>query len=192
MSLSSSSGETITPVRSLRRKLAHGLLALSVLVQLFTAGFMALPLEPDANGLAGALYVLHEKTGLVATIWLAGLIVSLTGVPDELGRLFPWSGERRQQFLKALGMALGGLATAVELQRLARGWQGLGLLIMLWMCATGASLALLPVTGPETAAMREWHELGQGALWVYLSGHAGMALRHALRGQSVFRRMFWR
>ncbi|MEL0028372.1 MAG: cytochrome b/b6 domain-containing protein [Perlucidibaca sp.] len=181
-----------TPVRSTRRKLAHGLLALSVLVQLFTASFMALPLEAGSSGLAGMLYEVHESVGLLASLWLAGLMISLVSVPDELGQLFPWRSPRRQLLVKALGMAMSGLATAVEQQRLARAWQGLGLLIMLWMCATGASLALLPATGLEEAAVREWHELGQGALWAYLAGHVGMALRHARHGLPVFRRMFWR
>lgn len=192
MHLSSTTKITPTPVRSLRRRLAHGLLALSVLIQLFTASFMVLPLQPGASGLAGTLYGLHESVGLVTALWLAGLGLSLASVPDELGQLFPWFGERRQQLFKAVGMALSGLGTAVEQQRLARAWQGLGLLIMLWLCATGASLAWLPASGLETAAVREWHELGQGALWAYLSGHVGMALRHALRGQPIFRRMFWR
>ncbi len=187
-----SSSPVPMPARSPGRKLAHLLLVLSVVSQLVSAEFMAEPLERTATALESLLYEVHEWVGLVAGAWLSGLIISLLRVPGEWRRLFPWSAEAWAGVTRAIRARLTGKASETELHQLARAWQGAGLLVMVWMCLSGALLAFLPPASGVAEAVREIHELGQGALWTYLAGHVGMALLHSLSGQPIFRRMFWR
>jgi len=178
-------------------RILHGVLAVLVLNQLI----LSLVMDDDGHGIGGIAFEIHETTGLitagfVALFWLWAL--ARRG-ETPLGMLFPWFSPSRLRALAAdVGTQLGALARLSLPERngpsaLASAVHGLGLLALTGAGTTGA---IYFGFGGEDAggwlgeAAEELHEGFGTLMWVYLAGHAGLAVLHALSGHDIVRRMF--
>ncbi|MFC2969463.1 cytochrome b/b6 domain-containing protein [Acidimangrovimonas pyrenivorans] len=167
-------------------RLFHACFALAILTQLLTS----LGMEPPRGGRpANALFNLHEFSGLVAfglafLFWLS-ILIRRRGTP--LGALFPWfSARRRAAFMADLiahvraGRQLR-LPPHVDGAAFPAAIHGLGLLLMSFMAVSGTTFFLMVQSGVSWSYARpviELHALFGNLAWVYLIGHAGMALVH--------------
>ncbi|MCB1970690.1 MAG: cytochrome b/b6 domain-containing protein [Geminicoccaceae bacterium] len=172
-------------------RLVHAGLAIAIILQLATAQFMQSP-RRDRPG--DSIFELHEIFGLLAmalalAFWVV-LIMRHRGT--EPGRLVPWfSAERRSAMFRDLGRFLSSLR-AMRLPRYDPGdafipaIQGLGLLLMTFMAASGTLYVLAEWSGMGTGGaiheLMEVHSFFGNLVWAYVIGHAGMAMVHEFIG----------
>ncbi|TCZ61033.1 cytochrome b/b6 domain-containing protein [Roseicella aquatilis] len=184
--------------QALPTRLAHLALVTAVAVQLASGSLMAPPQAGRTGG--DALFAMHVLLGLgavnaVALFWLV-VLLRPAGVGTPPGALLPWFSAPRRA---ALWRDLVGAARLLRAQRLPRAAateaalapavHGLGLLTATAVAATGA-LGWYGGVGPLVAV----HPALVTLLWVYLAGHAGVALLHQVAGEGRLGQMFlpWR
>ena len=177
-------------------RLLHAVLAVAVLHQLVVSIWMQAPRPHRPENFA---FELHEYGGLatfgiVLTFWIWVFWRRADTAP---GALFPWfSQARRVAFIEDLRTALQGLRQlrlpeAVPQSPLANAVDGLGLLAVLAVATSGTGWWLLETASPAAADLiREVHHALSTLVWIFLVGHAGIALLHELTGHPVLRRMF--
>lgn len=181
---------SLQPIRSRATRVLHLLLAIAIVAQLS----LSLGMETPRRGLPGdQLFELHEKTGLATLGLLAGFWIwsMLRTGETRPSLLLPWfSRERRRAFFSDLGAHLRTLRTGkvamTEEKPFASGVHGLGLLLASLMATTGA----LGYFVPQTRFLLEVHETAAPLMWVYLLGHAGIAVLHQYNGDALISRMF--
>lgn len=180
--------------RSHATRVLHLSLLLAVIYQLASSQFMSRPF-PGAP--PSALYALHEYIGmgsfaLVLVFWIWTLV---RRGETKIGRLFPWFSPR------AIGAviqdALVQLASLVQRDpfvesdgAFASAVHGLGLLTLTGMAATGTLYFVLIGSSLGHLAL-DLHKTIANLMWIYLFGHAGIAMLHHLLGHDILRRMFW-
>ena len=180
-------------------KVTHGLIAISVIHQLAVAEWMSPPWEAkEATAQALLLFEFHETVGLVTLILLALMLIGLWRRQKErlAQPIYPWfNADARQKLFKEAQCAAKGLRSchlpnSVEVPRLARAVQGLGILAVLFMACSGTVIWLLSESSPWLPDVVEVHEFGSSLVWAYLFGHAGMALWHEFKGERLIRTIF--
>lgn len=181
----------------------HVGLALTVLVQLFSSLFMQVPSAGHTGTEPGAIFFhIHRSSGIGA----AGLIMlhwlwQLTGhVANGWGHLFPWFSANRMRKLKSDLLALpkwmrnGFPDQRHETLPLAGAVHGLGLLAVTGMAATGTTIFFrMGLDGgmpPAVLRIADVHAFIAGFVWIYVIGHAGMAVFHQLTGTPLISDMF--
>ena len=175
----------------------HGALALGVSFQLLVSLVMEAP-EPGkiVGGWAAIAFEAHQTGGLVVAALLAGhwLWTLSRHVADGLPHLFPWFSRAR---LGAIVTELKGflkLRLSDEPGPLAGAIHGLGLLLVSTMAATGVTLyfgmAENGAAPPTVEAVKEIHGFLATFMWLFLGGHAGMAVLHQWLGHRTLARMF--
>lgn len=166
----------------------HMLLALAVIWQLLTS----LAMEGPRAGVPGDwVFSAHSLAGrvtlgIIVLFWL-NLLVRRIGVAP--GALFPWlSAPRRTALYADARRQVDALRRFrapqhIDGAALASAVHGLGLLLVTVMAATGALWWLLQ---PSAAAsfLIDVHTLFANLAWVYLIGHAGLAILYHLRGEA--------
>ncbi|WP_160119820.1 cytochrome b/b6 domain-containing protein [Rhodovarius lipocyclicus] len=178
-------------------RFGHLLLVAMVAVQLTTGSVMATP----EGGVPGdAWFAVHVLAGLgavaaVSMLWLT-VLLRPGGGGTAPAALFPWFSASRR---RAAWLDLRGVIVALRARRLPRAEEtaaglapavhGLGLLAATALVATGALGwygGLAPLLGIHAALVT--------VLWIYLGGHAGVALFHQLAGEGRIAHMFlpWR
>jgi cytochrome b561 len=175
------------------------LVAVAIVFQLAISLIMDHPHTKRPMTADGALYYSwHQWVGLVALAVLAYAWVYrlLTWKRESQGRIFPWVGatgsaalaRETKQFFLLRWTAIpndGALAGTVH---------GLGVLIASAMALTGGAIYL--ALGPENAvtptahSIMDLHSFLSTFMWVYLCGHAVMALWHQYAGHGSFARIF--
>ncbi len=188
---------------SLATRLLHLGISVGVSLQLMLSTFMERPRPGAVRGAAEGLgFTLHEVVGGLLLPLLVGwfLWAACRGSEPGLAALFPWvRGEGRRALLGALCRALdealrGRLAPEAEILPLVRTVHGLGALCALFMASSGAlvwwGMAPSGALPPWAAIVLDLHQSVAILMWVYLAGHAGMALLHQWHGDGVLRRMF--
>ena len=185
---------------SLITKSLHALLAVAILFQLFVSLAMEEPHPPRRP--IETPFVLHQWIGVatLAILLLFWLWALARRGEAGAGAFFPWfSSARRRAILadiRAYGAALRRLEVpdAAVHTALANAVHGLGLLLATYLAATGAAVFWqMDATGRMTGlgrAMAEMHGALANLMWVYLIGHAGVALLHQAWGAGVLRRMW--
>jgi cytochrome b561 len=181
----------------------HAGLALTVLIQLFCSLFMEvtrparIPTEPGH-----ALFQIHQWSGIsVAGLLLIHWLWQLAGhVTNGWGHLFPWySRNHMRQLVSDLKTLPNWIRNGFPDQRvetlpLAGAVHGLGLLSVSAMALTGATIffAMAPDGGlsPFVMHIADVHGFVANFVWVYVFGHAGMALYHQLSGSPLISDMF--
>lgn len=168
-------------------RLFHAALALSIIVQLATSQFM---IHPGRGREGDLLFEVHEYSGLLAFVLALALFLRIAIRPrgTAFGQLFPWfSGSR----LKALASDFGRHVRAAARFKLPpydpegafpSAIHGLGLLLMGLMATTGTIYWLAGKLGagqsPIVGTAMGLHETFSSLVWVYVIGHALLALVH--------------
>lgn len=184
-------------------RLLHMGMAVGVTLQLLLSTGMARPRPSIVRStLEGLAFSLHEYLGLLSLVLILAWLWWLTRRRDEptLDNLFPWVDQAGRSALTAsVAIALqqarhGRLAETAELEPLVKTVHGLGLVCISVMAFSGSLVWLgmdadgaMPIW---TRLLLEIHQLTANFAWVFVIGHAGMALLHQLRGEETLVRMF--
>jgi hypothetical protein len=113
----------------------------------------------------------------------------------RLSQLVPWFSLNRLRAIEseAFGVVrdiLRRRPPSLDLPALSSAVHGLGLLLATFLAASGAAWYFLLTGTPWARTALGWHELAGNFMWVYLIGHATMALLHQAMGDRVLSRMF--
>jgi len=173
----------------------------SMLLQLGMELFIGLPVAGHSrSGPASMLIGVHEAVGsLVLILVCVYLLVVLDG-EEGRKRLFPWMFEGgrtvllRELFRDVPGWFRGRLPPPEESHAIAGTVHGLGMILALLLGLTGTMLftgvgphgEIRPDIEPVAAA----HDFLTTSMWIFVIGHAGMAVVHELKGHGVLREMF--
>ncbi len=187
---------------SLLTKVVHAGLALAVIFQLLNSQVM----EHPQDGRPGDwFFELHAYGGLSAMgfVTLFWLVLAFRRRGTDKAYLFPWFnpfGRTRvwQDVKTHLGALIRLRLPAFEGESaLASAVHGLGLLVMTAMAVTGTIYYLALLGGiernPLVHQMVEVHEIMANLAWLYLIGHAALAVLHHYLGDLDLREMWsWR
>jgi hypothetical protein len=115
--------------------------------------------------------------------------------PERFSSWFPFTRKQLQRTKVDLAeLAELKLPQHKRRQGLAGLVQFLGMLIFLWLAATGSLLYFLIEPGTKTRgllhAVEEAHELGAVFLPLYLILHIGAVIAHSLKGNPVWQEIF--
>lgn len=180
-------------------RLLHTLTAITITFQMVISLIMDHPHTNRPMSADGGLYFRwHEWVGLAALAILAcGWIYRFINWKRESqGRLFPWLGSAgRQSLAREVGQFILLRWTGIPQDGALTGTvHGLGLLIAAAMALTGGVLYI--VLGPQDTvtpvvrSLMEVHSFLATFMWIYLCGHALMALWHQYMGHGSFARIF--
>ncbi|MEJ2452886.1 MAG: cytochrome b/b6 domain-containing protein [Candidatus Thiodiazotropha sp.] len=188
---------------SLTTRLLHAGLVIGISLQLLLSTFMEMPgTKVVRNGLSAIGFELHEVFGMLSLslilAWFVWLFVRRT--EEGSGELFPWfSSTSRHALLQAVKSTWVSLRSRcspspADNNRIARTVHGLGALCALGMALTGFTVWL---GMSDSGQLADWarlvltlHRSLATLMWVYVLGHAGMALLHHARGETTMGRMF--
>jgi cytochrome b561 len=174
---------------------------ITILLQLISEQLMQVP-QPGQSVLAtGALFFgLHQFIGFVVLITVSVYLIVVIEKPEDRVRLFPWldSSGRSGLWLEIKrdvpGWVRGKLRHPNEARLIAGTVHGMGISLALLLGVTGSIiyLEIEPDGGmsPALKLIRQCHEIMGTAMWIFVIGHAAMALMHQLRGHDVLRAMF--
>jgi cytochrome b561 len=180
-------------------RLSHTLTAAAIIFQLAMSLIMDHPHTGKPMTIDGELYFRwHEWVGLAALAVLAcGWIYRLVNWQRESqGRLCPWAtAPGRLSLVREMGLFLRLRWTEIpEDGALVGTIHGLGLLISAAMVLTGGAIyiALGPqdTVTPAANNLMDIHSFLATFMWIYLCGHALMALWHQYMGHGNLARIF--
>jgi cytochrome b561 len=181
----------------------HAGIAIGVMVQLFSSLFMNVPAPGRSFAETGYhFFSVHRWSGItVVTLVILHWSWGLSGhVAGGWGHLFPWfSGRRLRNLMSDIKDVPKWLQGAFPDQQeetipLAGAIHGLGLLAVSAMALSGTTIFF--GMGPHgsmsrlVALVREAHIYMGNVLWVYFSGHVGIAVLHQWRGHRLITNMF--
>lgn len=167
---------------SLPRRLLHGLIALTVLFQVFSPEWMSKPWR-DGSATGRLMFELHEWGGLIASLAALAMAAGLW----HRRATWPTGDTALGTVLAQSRLVLSGVPSlripqASATQGLARMVQVMGLVLIGWFGATGAAIWWVGAASDTAHRIGELHELAAPLLYLYLGGHIGMALLHRLGG----------
>ena len=187
------------PRHSRATRLVHMGLALAVIVQL-TSSLVFEPPSPD--GTANVWWEVHEYGGLTAFgfVLLFWLVLVGRNHGTDPGSLFPWFSASRMRGVWAdMKLQLKAL-TGRHLPRydahgpFASAIHGLGLLLMTAMATTGTVYYFINTGNPDAGglvgAVMFVHRGLSNLVWVYLIGHASLAVLHHFTDHMSLREMW--
>ena len=191
---------------SLTTRLLHFLLAAAILCQLADSQLMRIPRPGRTlSGTEATAFSVHQYVGLasLAIVVLFWLWLLVRRAETDAGALFPWFSARRLGLLRTDIVEHLRCAARLRLPdpdrspALAPMIQGLGLVVVLLMAATGTYGYLTWTPGaampPATRNLFEAHSILSKVVWGYVIVHVGAAVLHELLGHRLFRRMVpWR
>jgi cytochrome b561 len=180
-------------------RVAHALTALAITFQMVISLVMDHPHTRRPMDPTGALYFRwHEWVGLAALAILAcGWIYRVMYWKRESqGRFFPWwRSPGRLSLVTEMKQFLMLRWTQIPQDGALTGTvHGLGLLIAAAMALTGGVLYI--ALGPQDKVtpvvhnLMDVHSFLATFMWIYLCGHACMALWHQYMGHGAFARIF--
>jgi cytochrome b561 len=186
----------MSSARSHATRALHLCLLVVVVSQLISSKVMERPFPGDEPGWP---FVLHEwiglaSVGVITLFWLWSLARSSSETP--LSRLVPWFSPRRLSDIvdEIAGFARDACALRMpsfELDASASAVHGLGLMLASFLALSGAAWYFMFAGTPYAKTVMGLHSVAGNLMWVYLIGHASMAILHQLAGDEVFSRMFW-
>jgi Prokaryotic cytochrome b561 len=174
------------PRHSIFTRVAHAVLAVAIVAQVGSSQFM----KADAPG--DWFFAVHEYCGLaafglVAAFWALAAFRK-RGTP--IAMLFPWTSAARMAAVRRDAKAHFLAVMRLRFPRhggqmpLASAVHGLGLLLMSVMVVSGTVYYFVNTGDPDSGGLvgvtMSVHKLFANLVWVYLIGHAGLAvLAHA-------------
>jgi len=182
--------------RSHATRALHLSILLVVVSQLLSSQVMERPFPGDEPGWP---FLLHEWIGLagvcvITLFWLWSLARNPAETP--LSRLFPWLSRKRlsdiaDEIVGFLRDIFALRAPSFKLDAIASAVHGLGLMLASFLALSGAAWYFVFTGTSYGKTVIGLHSLAGNLMWVYLIGHASMAILHQLAGDEVFSRMFW-
>lgn len=167
----------------------HLLIALAIVAQMI----MSLIEEPRLDPPENFWFEVHEKVGLasLALLFVFWIWAVLRRREEGLGHFFPWFSASRLRELSRDLRAHAALFRTGELpisadQPLAGAVHGLGLIVATILAVTG-TVGYFFASVPYMLGI---HEAMVWPMWIYLIGHAAMAIVHEFKGDGVIRAMF--
>lgn len=169
-----------------------------VMVVLYLTAFLTGDLADDYKKIEHAGFSSHGLLGMAAAFVLClYLCYSMLGPSNaRLSHWFPFTGERLRE-------TWDDLTTLFRFElpehRRRRGLTGLvqflGILIFFWLAATGVLLYFFIEPGHKTHGVlhgvKEMHEVGEILIPAYLVLHIGAVIAHSLKGNHVWRAIFF-
>jgi len=182
-------------------RILHFAIVLTILSQLMGEFFIGLP-EPNQSrhGMETLVVGIHEGIGIIALILTCTYLALVVDEAVGRERLFPWLrapgrsrlwSEIRQEMPAWLQ---GKLASPTEKHAIAGTVHGLGITLALLMGLTGMMIFL--GTGPhgempaDIKIIWQCHSIMSTMMWVFVIGHAAMAIAHKLAGHNILGEMF--
>lgn len=179
-------------------RIVHLGLAGAVIVQLLSSLVMSSPKPGQPDDL---FFEAHEYAGLAAlgfslAFWA---VVLMRRYGTETASLLPWfSASDRRAVWQDVGnhashLRRGEMAPYDQTSPMASAIHGLGLLLMTFMAMLGAiwfALQLAGTTGALGELAIDVHKLFGNVAWVYLIGHALLAVLHHVRGEASLGEMW--
>lgn len=183
-------------------RILHWGIAVGVLLQLVSELLMRAPRPQHTPSLVEALFfIVHEYVGFAVLILVGVRLMHFFDHPEaERQRLFPWLSRqgRRDLWLELRrevpGWLQGKLKPPQETYAVAGCVHGLGLALAFAQGLTGTILFL--GTNPDGSMgagvkfVADCHSVFGNIMWVFLIGHATMALAHQLLGHQALQRIF--
>ncbi len=143
-------------------------------------------------------YAVHAWLGLVSGLFLLGrLALGFIGPKRALFRnWFPVTKARLASVFEDLrGLLAFKLPKRDARKGLAGALQAFGLLVFIWMTASGLLLYLMTMPGERSSGVvhtiEEAHEAGVGLFIFFLILHVGGAFLHLMAGRNYLKRMFF-
>ena len=182
-------------------RLLHLSLMLGVLIQLLSEQLMKVPKPGETIRPVEAVFLaLHEWNGFAVLALAAFYLMYLSNNSEDWKRLFPWmsaagcKGLCREIRFDLPGWLKGRLRPPTKAHHIAGTVHGLGILLAIGLGATGTLVFMgLESNGGMSADIRQLRSLHASLgnlMWIYLFGHAGMAIIHQLRGHRVLGEIF--
>ena len=146
-------------------------------------------------------FEMHEWIGMIALVLIIARIAwGFMGAEGGWARLFPYftcqglKGLKEEICTEIPGWFKGKIATPEKESFVAGVVHGLGLLLVLGLGVTGATMLYgMEESGKMLGLVhdaKELHEMMGTLLWIYIFGHVGMAVVHQLLGHAMFKRIF--
>lgn len=171
-------------------RVIHISLALAVIVQLASSLFMS---HDEKSGGENLLFEVHEYSGLtslaIITIFWLWVFFRKKGTPADL--LFPWFSRLQREAFKTSAIRHFKVLKAKKIPKyedddaVASAIHGLGILIISVMTLTGLLYFIGGKMGAPDGLIATVaitiHAPFSKLVWVYLIGHAGIAVLHAWR-----------
>lgn len=182
-------------------RILHFGIVLSTLFQIFSEKLIGFPEPGHPRRAMDTLFIgIHEAVGSIALILVC---VYLIIVLDELAsreRLFPWfnAAGRNNLWLEIRrdipNWLRGRISPPDKSHAIAGSIHGLGISLALLLGLTGSMLFLgIGPRGdmtPDIKVIWESHSIMATMIWIFVAGHAGMALVHEFKGHKILREMF--
>jgi cytochrome b561 len=143
-------------------------------------------------------FMVHKMLGLGTALFVAArLFHGFCGPePARFANWVPYTPERLKMILEDMrGLITLKLPERAPHQGLAALWESFGLAVFTWMTVTGLSMFLFLIPGQRAHGamhlVKELHEFGEWLVPVFLAGHAGAVMLHALAGDHRWRTIFF-
>ncbi len=182
-------------------RILHVGILISILLQLFGGNLIGIPETGHANGVIETLFIgIHEGIGSISLILVCVYLIVVMDEAAGRERLFPWinTAGRHSLWLEVRrdipGWLHGRLPPPGESHFISGTVHGAGIALALFLGFTGSMLFLgIGPHGeilPDIRVIWEFHSITATMMWVFVAGHAGMALIHEFKGHGVLREMF--
>jgi len=182
------------------RILHFGIVA-SILLQLFGEKLVGFPQPGHARDVIETLFIgIHEGIGSISLILVCVYLIVVLDESAGRERLFPWmnAAGRHNLWMEMRrdipGWLHGELLFPGESHFISGAIHGTGITLALLLGFTGSMLFL--GIGPHgemssgTKIIWECHSIMATMMWIFVAGHAGMALVHESKGHGILRGMF--
>jgi len=182
-------------------RILHFGIVISILLQVLGETLIGFPEPGHSRRAIEALYLgVHEGVGSLALIFVCVYLIVALDEAASRKRLFPWLNDGGRNSLRLEigrdmpGWLRGKLLPPDEKNAIAGTVHGLGISLALLLGLTGSMLFLgIGPRGdmtPEIKAVWKCHSIMATMMWVFLAGHACMAMLHEFKGHGVLRGMF--
>jgi len=143
-------------------------------------------------------FTVHKMLGIGTALFLAARLFHGFCGPEQ-ARFSNWVPYTRDR----LRMVLEDMRGLVSLKLPERGvhqgleglWESFGLAVFTWMAATGIVMFLFLIPGQKAHGavrlVKELHEWGEWLVPIFLAGHVGAVILHALAGDHRWRTVFF-
>jgi len=182
-------------------RILHFGIVISILLQMFGEKLIGFPEPGYPRHAMDALFLgIHEAIGSAALILVCVYLIIAMDEVVSRERLFPWVNVAGRNSLwlemhrDIPSWLHGKLSPPDENHAIAGTIHGLGIVLALFLGLTGSMLFLgIGPRGemtPDIKVIWQCHSIMATMMWIFVAGHAGMALAHEFKGHKILREMF--
>ncbi len=182
-------------------RILHTGIAAFMLLQMLGEKLVGFPGPRQPWHTGDALFIgIHELMGAIALVLVCVYLIVVLDDAAGQERLLPWISAKGRNGLwleirhNVPGWLHGKLPPPEECHAIAGAVHGLGIFLALLLGLSGSMLFLgIGPRGdmtPDIKVVWEYHGIMATMMWVFVAGHAAMALAHELKGHGMLREMF--